>query len=335
MREPPVNLIDSEMQRCLQDEYGLAVDKITFLDLGADSRAWVYRVICSGAQYFLKVRQSITNKASLHVTHYLHEHDVSNVMAPLPTVRQTMWAELNGYLLILYPFIEGSTGRVQGMSESQWITYGTTVRRIHGTDLPADLAAQMNRELFVPVGPSMVRDIELHLRAASIEDPTAEELAELWDRNREVIRALSQRAEELGSRLAQSPVDFGLCHADIHTDNVMIDSGGKLWIVDWDETVLAPKERDLMFVVGGGISRQWVSPTNEQLFLQGYGDATIDPLAIAYYRYAWAISDIGDFGTQVLLRADLGPQSRRTALEFFKTLFLPGNIVENALGSQL
>jgi Ser/Thr protein kinase RdoA (MazF antagonist) len=42
-----------------------------------------------------------------------------------------------------------------------------------------------------------------------------------------------------------------LCHADLHTWNVLVDSVGDLWIADWDEAVLAPRERDLMFVVGG------------------------------------------------------------------------------------
>ena len=42
-----------------------------------------------------------------------------------------------------------------------------------------------------------------------------------------------------------------LCHADLHAWNVLLDTDRQLWLVDWDETILAPKERDLMFVVGG------------------------------------------------------------------------------------
>jgi spectinomycin phosphotransferase len=42
-----------------------------------------------------------------------------------------------------------------------------------------------------------------------------------------------------------------LCHADLHTWNVLVDGDGRLWLVDWDEAILAPRERDLMFLVGG------------------------------------------------------------------------------------
>jgi spectinomycin phosphotransferase len=124
-----------------------------------------------------------------------------------------------------------------------------------------------------------------------------------------------------------------LCHADIHTNNVLLDAGGTVWIVDWDDTVLAPKERDLMFVVGGGLNRTLVGPREEELFLQGYGATTLDPLALTYYRYALAVRDIGEYSEQVFLRPDLGPVTRRSAVGRFLTMFQPGRIVELALAS--
>jgi spectinomycin phosphotransferase len=121
-----------------------------------------------------------------------------------------------------------------------------------------------------------------------------------------------------------------LCHADLHTGNVLLDDAGRVWIVDWDETVLAPRERDLMFVVGGGIGIGGIGPREEERFFQGYGPASIDPLALAYYRYAWAVSDIGAYGEQVFLRPDLGEVTRHAAVAAFMSLFQPGRIVERA-----
>jgi spectinomycin phosphotransferase len=97
--------------------------------------------------------------------------------------------------------------------------------------------------------------------------------------------------------------------------------------------MLAPKERDLMFVVGGGISRKLVGPADEELFLQGYGSTSIDALGLTYYRYAWAVSDIGAYAAEVLFRPDLGEITRQAAVELFMSLFQPGNIVALALGS--
>src|SRR5579872_7168608 len=125
MREPPVDLSDDTLGAALRTNYGLAVRAVTFLPLGHDSSAWVYRTQTEdGATYFLKVRNSVTNAPSLLVPRYLHEHGVTQVVAPLPTITGTLWAETPGYALILYPFIEGTTGMAQGMAEAQWVAYG-------------------------------------------------------------------------------------------------------------------------------------------------------------------------------------------------------------------
>ena len=87
-----------------------------------------------------------------------------------------------------------------------------------------------------------------------------------------------------------------------------------------------------MFVVGG-IASRLVGPREEALFFQGYGATSVDPLALAYYRYAWAIGDIGAYGAQVVFRPDLGAATKREAVDRFRSLFLPGYIVSLAHAS--
>ena len=76
-----------------------------------------------------------------------------------------------------------------------------------------------------------------------------------------------------------------------------------------------------------------MGPREERLFFQGYGAATVDPLGLAYYRYAGAVEDIGAYAAQVFFRPDLGPGAKRAAVEGGMSLFLPGNIVALAFAS--
>lgn len=220
-----------------------------------------------------------------------------------------------------------------GMAPEQWVAYGEILRRIHGTAVAPNLARLMRRETFVPAGAGAIRAVEAHFDGQPIADPAARELAAIWETRRNTIHALLARAEDLGRRLARRDPPFVLCHADIHTNNVMLDAVGRVWIVDWDETILAPRERDLMFAVGGGIDRSLVGPREEALCLQGYGDTALDPLALTYYRYAWAVSDIGAYAEEILFRPDLGALSRRASVAQFAGLFAPGRIVALALAS--
>lgn len=87
-----------------------------------------------------------------------------------------------------------------------------------------------------------------------------------------------------------------------------------------------------MFVVGG-ISTELVGPDEEELFFRGYGATVVDPLALAYYRYAWTVSDIGAYGEEVFFRPDLGLVSKHVAAESCMRLFAPGNIVALSFAS--
>lgn len=334
MREPPVGLSDESLRAALGAWYGLAVTDLTFLPLGHDASAWVYRVEAAGGPpSFLKVRRHVTNPASLLVPHFLHGRGIAQVIAPVPTNTESLWADADGYALTVYPFVAVTTGMEHGMTPQQWIDYGAILRRVHATAVAPDLAQRMQRESFAPAGAGVVRELAVHVEEETFSVPEAQALAAFWDERRDDIRTLLERAEDLGTRLARQAPAFVLCHADIHTGNVLLDPDQRVWIVDWDETLLAPKERDLMFVVGG-ISRELVGPHEEELFFQGYGTTTLNPLALAYYRYAWAVGDIAAYGAQVFFEPGLGTVTRRAAAEQFTRLFLPGQIVDLAFASE-
>lgn len=333
MREPPADLSTATLRDALATDYELAATDIVFLQVGHDAHAWAFRADTrDGTSYFLKLRRRISNEAGLVVPHFLHDRDVARVVAPLATKVGTLWARAGDYALVVYPFVSGSTGMAAGMSDRQWIEYGATLRAIHEVAPSTAVAALLRRDDFAPAGAAEILALDEHVASGTFDDLGRSLIAEFWHERRELIRSLVARAEELGRRLAAARPPLVLCHADIHTNNVLLDGDDHIWIVDWDETMLAPRERDLMFVIGG-IGPGFVSPAQERFFFVGYGSAAIDSLALAFYRYAWATSDIAAYGEQVFLHEDLGPLDRREAVERFESLFAPGSIVDIALGS--
>lgn len=336
MREPPMYLSDETIRAGLELHYGLAVDRLVFLALGHDSSAWVYQVDGQdGTRYFLKVRLNLANPTSLLVPRYLHDHGVEHVIAPLPTLHQQLWASIEqaGYVLILYPFVAGSTGMQQGLSDQQWIAYGAILRQIHATPIAPELAQVMRQEQFSLASIDLLDRLDAHIEGQTFTEPAEQELASFWRGQRPQIAVLKQRLAALAPQMSQRELPWVLCHADVHTGNVLVDADQQIWIVDWDETMLAPKERDLMFVLGGGISRALVGASDEQLFAEGYGEVAVDSLALAYYRYAWAVSDLSEYGAQVLFRDDFGAETKRAGVTSFISLFQPGEIVDLAFGA--
>jgi spectinomycin phosphotransferase len=329
MRHPP-DLPDGTIITALRGGFGVEADALVRLPVGNDADSWSYRVeTAGGPAWFLKVRAGASPGKGAAVPARLRRHGVPNVLAPLAATTGASSVTVGRFALALYPLLAARPGAEAGLSPARWRELGATVRQVHAVPPAPELARLVGRETFRPSRRELLPELEAALAAAGPGDPVASELAGFWRARGDVIDALVDRADRLGRRLAGEPFPRVLCHADLHTWNVLVDAGGRLWIVDWDEAVLAPRERDLMFVVGG-IGHGLVGPDDTAAFFEGYGQADIDPRLLAWYRCAWAVQDICAYGEQVLLVPGLSEATRRAELAGLEDLFAPGNIVDYA-----
>ena len=135
---------------------------------------------------------------------------------------------------------------------------------------------------------------------------------------------------ELYARILQvRTLELVLCHADLHAGNLLIDNDNHFYIVDWDDPILAPKERDLMFI-GGGLGFAGRTPQEEErLFYQGYGQVQVDPVALSYYRFERIIQDIAIFCNELTYQTG-SDEDREQSLHYLRSNFVPGGTVERA-----
>jgi spectinomycin phosphotransferase len=329
MIEKP-NISDEKIVAVVQDQYSIPVAGLEFLPIGNDASAFSYRVEAKdGNLYFLKVKTKVSNLGSLFVPKFLKDHGVKQVVAPLSSNTQNLLAEMDGFSIILYPFVAGQEAMNIGMTDSQWIELGSVLKQIHHTELPSDLLQFVGRETFNSKWMSFAKGLHARVNTPSFDDTHQKELAAFWKKNNQIIRTLLERAETIGERLQQANLGLVLCHADIHTANILITDETNMFLVDWDDTLLAPKEWDLMFILDADSIRT----PEEQRFFEGYGTMEIHPLALAYYRYEWCVQEIGDFGQRVFLTEDVGESTKQNALEEFMKLFSQGDVIEAALNT--
>jgi len=331
VREPP-GISTAALVASVQQHYAIQLASISWIDSGADAQAWVARGQGrNGRDYVLKLRAGPPASASVRLTRYLQDQGLEQVVAPLATPDQRLWVSVGDYMLIVYPFIEGRSGADGGLTPAQWGAFGRLIKRLHSLALPPELAAQLRAESWTTDWSAQVAALTAAVAQADLSDEVIRDFAAGWREQQATIAGLARRAEELAGALGQAPAPLVLCHADLHTWNVLIDRQDQLWIIDWDTAMLGRKERDLMFVVAG-ISHDLISPEATAGFFAGYGPATLDPLALAYYRAAWAVQDSVAFGEEIL-RSGPDEATKRRALRLFGGLFKPGQIVAIALGS--
>ncbi len=327
MKEKP-DLHDKCIIDQLRGAFGAEIARVEFLPIGDISSA-KYRLITNEpAAYFLKLRKGSFKEISVTVPHFLREQGIYQVLSPRKTQDGRLWTILDAYTCILYPFIEGQNGFQNHLSDGQWIKFGAALKDIHSVNLPPVLQRGIPFETFSPHWRESLKEFLVQAENTFFTDPVARNMATGLQKHRDEIRFVIKRAEALGKDLQSRPFERVLCHTDIHAGNLLLEANGALHLIDWDDPMLAPKERDLMFI-GGGIGGIWNTAREEDLFYQGYRGKEINLAALGYYRYERIVSDIAEFCQQILLTNEGGADRERSLLKF-NSIFLPNQVLEIA-----
>ena len=327
MLEDP-KLDPDALKAALRSAYGIEASAMAFVP-GYDAHAATYRVDGADDRLFLKVRFDALREATLDVPAALLEAGVPNVLAPIRTQSSALWAPMEGRSIVLYPFVSGSNAMDAGMTEEQWRTFGTTLRAVHDSDLEGRFAGSLPTEAFSSAASASAERMLALAERTSFESVAATRFADLLATQAGRIGAMLMRFEELAGALRERPLGRVLCHADIHAANILVTDDGGIMLVDWDGPMLAPRERDLLFVIGSRIARD-VEPHEEAWFFAGYGDVAVDPDALIYYRYERVLEDIAEFASSVLLDDIQAEATRDGQTQLVASFFAPGGILETA-----
>lgn len=314
---------------CLNINYGIEVASLSFLPLGADINASVYKVH-SGDQisYFVKIKRDRHHDVSVVIAELLQKEGIQQIIPPIKTIDGRLTQHLEDFTVIVYPFVEGQNGFSRILTENQWISLGKTLRQVHEIDVPSSIQKIIRREAYSPKWRETVRSLYAHIEAEPTGDPPALQLFKFIKGNIRVIRRIVDRAEQLAEKIQHLPSEFVMCHSDIHAGNVLIDGHDTVYMVDWDDPIMAPKERDLMFI-GGGVANVWNKPNEEKLFYKGYGRTEVDRSILAYYRHERIVEDIAIYGQELLLKAS-GGMDREEMCGHFIAMFEPNGVVDLA-----
>jgi spectinomycin phosphotransferase len=300
----------------LQEQYDLVPATIDFLPLGQDTNAGVYRVMSEqGTPYFLKIKSGSFYASSCLVPRYLLDRGIASVVAPLPTRTKALWTQAGEWTVIMYPYLEGDTGW-SGMTNEHWKNVGEIFKRIHKVVLPASGFDDLRRQSLDPSAYARSVDrVETQLsHSGGGERASERDLRSSWIKHRSTIQKLLTSLDKLAGVLRAQTIPHVVCHADLHPGNLLRHGTGLVFVVDWDDVMLAPKERDFIFVgePADGSAQPGGSP-----FFQGYGQTEIDWIALTYYRYERVVQDVIEYTQQVTFREDLSEETRAGAVRGF------------------
>jgi spectinomycin phosphotransferase len=322
LREQP-DIPEEHLRACLQEQYDIYPDTLEYLPRGHDYSAGVYRVVSEqGTAYLLKATARPLYEPGLLVPRYLRDQGITSVVAPMPTKNNTLWSKLAEWTVIVYPWIDGVSS-LTGMTNEQWKEVGSIFKQIHSVRLQPDNFPALRKEAFDPAEYTRwVHTFETqHLHSQYGESESARALRASWVAHQSVIHSALSSLEKLAEVLQSREFKNVTCHADLHPANLLRDQHGGVFVIDWDEVMLAPKERDFIFI----------REPQAGAFREGYGQVQIDWTLLSYCLWERVVQDWIEDARNVCFRDDLTEENKADiARTFDKSLSKDGNNIAAA-----
>jgi len=288
------------LRRQLLSAYGLSATAFTFVPTGWMSSC--YNVICAGGvRVFVKLQP--TNCAQpvaascpefyLPLTRGLHDTGLLTTIAyPLPTSRGDLWVQWGDWRIIVNNFIDGHVVGLNGVTDGVLGQLAAMVGRLHRS-LPAlDLPVAFRDRLEIPFEAALRTALATLGEFAEGATPGQLGLRDLLVPCKDELMGYlhlleTVRADVEASGLPQ-PV---ICHTDLHGENLMVDGVGRLYILDWEGAILAPREQDLFAFVGGSQFQDVFLPAYEA---EG-GPLVLHEDLLAFYGLRRHLEDLTDW----------------------------------------
>jgi spectinomycin phosphotransferase len=308
MREPPT-IPEEHLRACLQDQYDLSPITLEFLPRGRDYNAGVYRVVSKqGTVYLLKVTSRPLYEPSCQVPRYLRDQEIISVVAPIPTRSGALWTKLTDRTVIVYPFIDGDSS-LMGMTNEQWKEVGSIFKQIHQMRLPPGGFPSLRTETFDPKEYARwVHTFETqYLSLQHGRSDSSRIFPASWIEHQSTIHTAVTSLEKLAELLQRHAEPYVICHADLHARNLIRDRAGHVFVIDWDEVMLAPKERDFIFI----------REPQADAFWEGYGQRERDWMVLSYYLWERVVQDMIEEAQNVCFKDDLAEETKADIAQSF------------------
>jgi fructosamine-3-kinase len=250
----------NNIEKLLSDKYCLNITSITDAPRGFVAKTYI--VNTEDNRYFLKVlkknRYSLNVIQSLPILKELKEFGIDYINYPIETTDSDLYIEDGDKYLILFNYIEGKNTFDYDLIEA----YKKIIQIHKQTEKIDDFLIKFDLSL---VG--KYKDLEI-IRTY------IEEIFKHW----KIFNTLSKK-------LANADLKMYLTHGDAFGNIIM--NVDKLSIIDWDDLILAPLERDV-----------WFFADNEEvikIYSENFNNFEVNIDVVKYYVYYRFFDDLVGF----------------------------------------
>jgi len=254
MKQRPAGFDEAMLVDALRDDWGIAADELEYLALGFGGHHW--RAAAAGAAWFLTVNdihEIDQLQPAFAAARWLEvSAGMEFVVGPRPARTGELVQPLGRrFALSVYPWLD----QVQPMHDPDGVLTAGLLKRLHAVALPRGLAR--TEDFILP----RRRQLEMVLADTDAAwdggpyGPAARAVAREYGAGIRKLLQLYDRLVELTPR-----EEWVITHGEPYGANLLSDERHKLYLVDWDSALYAPRERDLWGAAADRISAHGIRP---------------------------------------------------------------------------
>jgi spectinomycin phosphotransferase len=270
---PNPNVDERALARLVVERYGADPDRLAFTPVGGDG--WHYR--CPPLWVSVRRDRQAHRPAAYVAARELHDSGLEFVLAPLPDDSGRIVHYLGPWPIVVLPFVEGATLFETDVRPGEVDAISVMCDRLHAARCATPLTAETFEPPFLDELRSGLADA---VRAGPHCGPYGVAIRDLITRNRSAIFDRIAEITALAGVCRADPTPFILTHGEPDHGNVLRDTSGRLYLIDWGELQYGPPERD------------WTSLAELGL------DRTVREPFARFYHLRWELGEIAEYTTR-------------------------------------
>ncbi|MCB9813178.1 MAG: phosphotransferase [Pseudomonadales bacterium] len=277
--------MQKNLKQLIKLNYGFSVSSIT--DAPRQFVAETYFIETDRGKFFCKVidKQLFIPGVirSLPILKKLHTLGQNRINYPLTTLHNNLFVMDNGSLLVLFNYIEAP----QSYDYDNFL-FGKLLGEIHllseqlNLDTPKETFHFKHADIFE----NRLSDL-VELESPNITEQAA---STLLRKSQDTLLQFYKIFQNLSSTCQKKNWQMLLTHGDA-PGNILVKSPTDFYIVDWDDILFAPAERDLWFLL------------DKKDFMQGYQsvrkDYKVNELSAQYYLFSRYFNDLIEYWAEI------------------------------------
>ncbi len=301
-------LIESNIDRSLlkdviQEKFGIRVVNFTLVPRWEAARGYMIES-SNHKSFFLKIYwdDKIPDSAFRFADDLFARAGIVNIAHPIPTSHGQMRIHIRGFQIALFDWISGKTAQEHKLTDTQLERLGALLAKIHQSKrIIGEYSVKENfanpfKDRFLAIFDSMSK-----ITSGSTEFRTKLKL--FLETHRQKFMRELETLEKLQRKARTMNLEFVNCHGEPSPGNVLSSDNGDIHLLDWDDPIFAPKEKDLLFF-----------NENIEPVMKGYSvfsnDNIIDQDVLEFYGHMWNLGEIADYGGKLLFENHTDEQNQ-------------------------